>query len=540
MRLEFGPIVRMPRCVGSSMSCLIRMKIGRSGNATNAYVMRSYQESRKTVETFNIPPWTFAAIASCLAGVLALLFLDAKSFWLDEAASVEYADPHRSLAQVGLADGGHFSVYYLMLHMWLQFGTGDAHVRVLSVIPAVLAVACIFILGRQLFGTRSGAIAAFALALNPFFIAYAQEARGYSLLLLASIVSTLFFVRLVQRAGSNVDLLSYVAASVLMMYTHLFGIFVLAAQAAALPFFDGRSIQWRTMAIAALAILVLLLPLVYTAYRHGAASIDWIPQVTPKTVLGVFETLAGGLPLFLLYIALALYGVFRVFRNRGDGAVPDGAALGLVLTWLLVPVVLAIIFSELVKPIVVARYFIICLAPFALFAGSILGRVRNAALFATASFLFVTLSALGLLHYYFHTPKEDWRGAAGYILAHSQPDDVVVCDPWWTVTALRHALDRLPGGGRSPRLIGRSPLNPDRELDPRSIRARSLVATLDRHPRVWLILSEHDFAERFQHNLSAQTTMVEDALLSHKRLSIERAFFSIDVRLYSEAQKQRK
>jgi len=486
------------------------------------------------VETFNVPPWTFAAIASCLAGVLALLFLDAKSFWLDEAASVKYADPHRSLAQVGLADGGQFAVYYLMLHMWLRFGTSDAYVRVLSVIPAVLAVACIFILGRQLFGTRSGAIAAFALALNPFFIAFAQEARGYSLLLLASIVSTLFFVRLVQRAGSSVDLLSYVAASVLMMYTHLFGIFVLAAQAAALPFFDRRSMQWRRMAIAAVAIVVLLLPLAYSAYRHGAPSIDWIPQVTPKNVLGVFETLAGGLPLLLLYITLALYGVFRVFRNRADGAVPDGAAVGLVLTWLLVPVVLAIIFSELVKPIVVARYFIVCLAPLALFAGAILGRVRNPATFAAVSFLFVMLSALGLWHYYFHTPKEDWRGAAGYILAHSQPYDVVVCDPWWTVMALRHAIDRAPGVEGSPILVGHSILNPHNELDPRSMRARSLVATLNRHPRVWLILSEHDLSERFQHNLSAQTAMVEDALRSHKRLSVQRTFYSVDVRLYSE------
>jgi uncharacterized membrane protein len=217
-----------------------------------------------------LPRWIPAGVACGIAAALALLRIDSKSYWLDEAASVHIADLHLSLRSVALADGGNFALYYVLLHGWLRLGTSDAFVRFLSVIPAVLAVAAVFALGRRLWGVRAGAIAAGILAINPFFITYAQEARGYSLLLLASIVATLFFVRSIEDPESWFNPVAYVVTSVLLVYTHLFGIFVLAAHAVALPYLR-RAVPWRAVVPAAAAIVVLLLPLASVAHRKGMA-----------------------------------------------------------------------------------------------------------------------------------------------------------------------------------------------------------------------------------------------------------------------------
>jgi mannosyltransferase len=499
--------------------------------------MRSYPERQQPARSFIIPAWAFAVIACCLAAVLSLLFLDAKSFWLDEAESVNFADPSRHLGQVGLADGGNFALYYLLLHVWLRFGSSDAYVRILSVIPAVIAVACIYILGRRLFGTRAGTIAAFALALNPFFIAYAQEARGYSLLLLLSIISTLFFVRLVQQRGSRLDVLLYVIASVLMVYTHLLGIFVLAAHAVALLFFDKHLVPWRTIALAAVSIAVLLVPLAYFAYRHGAAGIAWIPPLSAGTVFEFLKTFAGGFPLLILYILLAGYAVAEAFRARASHASSEVASLGLVFAWLIVPIALTAIFSILITPMFVPRYLIVTLAPLTLFAGAVLGRIRGPVLLATVGIVFVVLSTRALWHYYLYEPKDDWRGVAAYVLSHSQSGDIVFCNPPWTVVPLRHAIDRLRRVEPSPLLVERTPLNSNRTLNPHSPEIRAFLDNLTSHPRVWLIVStRHGLAHGFQNNLSAQASIIEDTLKQHKRLSVERSFVAIDARLYSERQ----
>src|SRR2546425_3307417 len=118
-----------------------------------------------------------------LAAGLGFLRLGAKSGWLDEAESVAHARLGvRSLLHV--LDGGdpNMGLYYVLLHFWIRiFGESESAVRGLSVLFGVLAVPAIYLVGARLFGRAAGLVAALLLAVNAFFIQYAQEARSYSL-----------------------------------------------------------------------------------------------------------------------------------------------------------------------------------------------------------------------------------------------------------------------------------------------------------------------------------------------------------------------
>jgi mannosyltransferase len=135
-----------------------------------------------------------------LATATTLLFLGRKSFWLDESYS--FVAAHRELAdlfRLVVHDESNMSPYYLALHFWISLGRSEAWLRLLSVLPAIAAVPLFAVLVRSLAGRRAAVLAGFGLALNPMYVRYAQEARGYSLLVLSVVASSLIFVWAVHR-----------------------------------------------------------------------------------------------------------------------------------------------------------------------------------------------------------------------------------------------------------------------------------------------------------------------------------------------------
>jgi mannosyltransferase len=468
--------------------------------------------------------------------VLASLLLGDKSFWLDEAMSVSLADPHRHIISVGLSDGGNFALYYVLLHAWLQFGSGDGYARFMSVIPAVLAVAFMFALARLLFDdVRTAALAVFVLAINSFFIAYAQEARGYSLLLLLSIVSTLFFVRCFQRPASWRDAVCYVISSVLMVYTHFFGALVLASQAAMILVVERRGVPWRILRLAAAAIALTLVPLVYFAHRRGSVGIAWIAPTSAAAVGGLFEALAGGLLMLVFYAVLCACALVDI---RKDGTADRSSVtlppLRLLLIWLLLPIAIAVAFSALVTPIFIPRYLIICLPPLVLLVGAGLARIRRPVVLAVVGTLFVAASAQALWLYYLREPKDDWRGVAAFIASRVQPGDAVICNPPWVAVPFVHAMDRLPAAERPSPKVDTTPLVSYKLGDPRSAPAHAFFTSVSTHPRVWLLLSGSGFARSFEDDLNTKTTRIVGALTQSRRLSARRTFVGVELRLYAK------
>ncbi|GAB4429021.1 MAG: hypothetical protein D6742_14790 [Cyanobacteria bacterium J069] len=77
----------------------------------------------------------------------------------------------------------HTPLYFLLAHAWTKlWGSSVGALRSLSVLFSLISLALIGRLASQLFNSvKAGAIATTLLALSPFFVSYAQEARPYSL-----------------------------------------------------------------------------------------------------------------------------------------------------------------------------------------------------------------------------------------------------------------------------------------------------------------------------------------------------------------------
>ena len=92
-------------------------------------------------------------------------------------------------------------LYYWLLNLWVRlFGLSENGLRSLSVFASAATVGLTYDLGRRLFGRVAGLLAAFLLAIAPFHIYYAQEARMYALLTLwATLLVSSFIVFLQQE-----------------------------------------------------------------------------------------------------------------------------------------------------------------------------------------------------------------------------------------------------------------------------------------------------------------------------------------------------
>ena len=131
-------------------------------------------------------------------------------FWYDELYTAEVAPLGlRRLAEALIRGEGtieylrdappsYNAPYYAITHLWLTvtpFGPDEVGLRMLSLVAATGAVAVFTRTVGRLVDNRTGLIAGFILATNPFVVAYAGEARGYALALLATSLAALGLAR---------------------------------------------------------------------------------------------------------------------------------------------------------------------------------------------------------------------------------------------------------------------------------------------------------------------------------------------------------
>src|SRR5882757_1180181 len=112
---------------------------------------------------------------------------------------------------------------------WL-FGDSEVSLRLPSALLGIWAVFWIWRLARESYGAIPGLVAAAVLAVNAYHIHYSREARGYSLMVTAGLASVVYFLRCLRGEAKRSAQVGYVIATAVMLYAHLYGGFVAAAE----------------------------------------------------------------------------------------------------------------------------------------------------------------------------------------------------------------------------------------------------------------------------------------------------------------------
>ncbi len=439
-----------------------------------------------------VRPVHLVVAETVLAACLMSYALGRQSLWFDETATASVVHRGlRSAVRYALVNEPMTSLYLLGMRIWsVAFGESEVALRSVSLILGVALVPVVYALTARLFTAQTALVAGLLTAVSSTVVAEAQQARQYSLVLLLVALATLCFVRAVEL-GTQPSWLLYALVAALAVYAQVTVLLVVAAHALSLLALQKPEIRWRFVLVAAGGFALVVIPLFAAILRRGGGGLDWITSTTWSRVRDTFEMFAGGTGLLLLAAlvpcAFAFRAAWRTWSHSGRGI--EAWRYALLITWLFVPVIGILLFS-VVRPLFINRYMIGALPALVILVAAGVTAIRPWQLAAAFLAALVVLNGVVLVNWLgsdtttAHTgvPREDWRGAVAYVLAHANHDDAVVVQPRHLESAWQYYLRRNGSPRDAPVLAlaesGRFEDFADRQ---------QVQAVSEQHDRVWLV-----------------------------------------------------
>ncbi len=448
-----------------------------------------------------------------VAAALRLWHLGGRPLWFDETWSVLIArQPLEDIPGLVWRHDTIPPLYYLALNLWIGlFGEGEVAVRLPSVLASLAVVGGTFFLGRRVAGPHVGLLAAALLALSPFQVTAAQEARTYPFITLFGLAAGYGLWRALEQ-GRRRHWVLYAGGLALGLYTHHFSWLLVPAFAMFVLATPQTRAAWKPWVFWTAAAGVAYLPMVPFLFVQLFTARGW-PEIRPAfdllfltDLLGLFDF--GGQVLGMgtyyhhgtlpLASRPAILLPFLLLTVAGVAALRETRRRAFLFSYWCVPVVLAAAIS-LEWRLFFARYFSFVLPPFAIMvaagvlmlAGAARPTFRTAAAAGLAAYLLVfTLPSLSAV--YSATPAYDWRGAGKHVAAMAQAGDFILYVPAFTRIPFEYYFQ-----GTQPRMG----LNPDEV--PRGEQRRGeggpalrvavdpqrAAALAREHPRLWVVTS---------------------------------------------------
>ena len=419
--------------------------------------------SQRQWGTRSIPSWLPISLLMVFSAALFFYRLDGEGLWLDELTSVEDS----SLAPwAAFKENQLRPLYYFLLMGWMRLGSGDAWLRSLSVIFALISVFLVYRLGRRLSGEATGLLAALMLAVSPSFLNHTQEIRMYVLSLCLGVAGSLCLanILLIERSkkpeqkpeqkSEQKFFAGWALFRLLAIYTVPLNVTLLLPDVLMiwLRFRKERSVlfnaaKWLLLLgllwIPALqSVIAEASPSSSYASHHASAQPPSIAAlIRPLKFLTVWPFAVQENAIVALFyklftpllVALAAAGLIRKHRSP---------ALFWAFAWLILPVLPIIAFSYLSVPIWVNRYLLF-VSPY-LFILLAAGFVRLWQQWRIAAVVMATLYLLavsgGVVHHYTSQERPDYKFNIATIEQYEQPGDAVVWGYYYT-KPLRYYYD---------------------------------------------------------------------------------------------------
>lgn len=191
---------------------------------------------------------------------------EGRSVGLEELRKYQRPNPEKStidtIASLAAEEPQHPPLYFAIARFWLHiFGASVAILRGLSAWISLLILPGVYWLCRQLFNrSLPGWIAVALIAISPFHLLYAREAREYSLWMLITVLSGIALLRAI-RFSTKSSWAIYGATVTIGLYT--FPFFLLSALGHGIYAIAMERFKWsQTLAAYLLASLIGLLAFV--------------------------------------------------------------------------------------------------------------------------------------------------------------------------------------------------------------------------------------------------------------------------------------
>jgi mannosyltransferase len=404
------------------------------------------------------PDWVWLLSFLILGAVVRLVNIGARSLWFDEAISALAVRYDLATIVSQRLEPMAPPLYLLLLGFWMRvwallgLSANETALRGMSALFSTAAMIPVFAIGRRMFDRRTGLLAAALMMILPFQIAFAQEARSYSLIILCGALLLWAFVRALDHDQVRDWIVFGVIGMIALYVNYLLALLIVVFHLYVLLLPTRRHWLIR-LALIDVVLALSLLPLVPAMLQQGR-QVSALYKVNQPTVLLPLVTatflLFGNVtdPLALiglaLFVTLALLGlvalpvVRRAVRRQIDGRL-------LLLLAIAMPPVIMLVLSWLIQSPYYDRWLAFVTPALVLFIAQGITPRPNA-LYQSLLVALIGLAAVRLVGYYTQpdAARPPFREASAYIAAQAQPGDVVFHLHDSTFASFRYYAPDLP------------------------------------------------------------------------------------------------
>ena len=380
--------------------------------------------------------------------------LSNESIWLDEAFSIVRAK--FDLSQILFRPENSPPLYYIILHGWINlFGDSEFSVRFPSVLFGSLSILMMYKVGNQIFNKDVGVLSSLLLGVSVFHIRYSQEARTYSLSVFLTLLSMYFFIKLL-RNTSYKGLFSYIIFSALLIYSHIYGLFIIISQniyIIILFLFSEETFEFnlKRWILTQILLIILFIPwasIFVTQTINVVQSGFWIPTPGLFSIMKSFITYSGSTLIFLLFMILFPFSIISYEKISGNFRrknffqsieffqwkirLLNTDKIFLLLVWLLTPIILPFIIYRLSTPIYFTKYTIVASLAFYLLVSKGISNIHYKYLKIIIVSVIIVFSMIYIWKYYTKINKEQWRDVAYYINTDANDGDLILFNAGYT------------------------------------------------------------------------------------------------------------
>ncbi len=390
--------------------------------------------------------------------------IDFQSIWWDEGHSIFVAEHSIPNIPTLPAMDVHPPAYFSLLHLWMGLtGNSEFALRYLSTIFSILTIALLWRFAVTLSPASSsqrlviGGLAALFTALSPFYIAYAQEVRSYTMITFLAVGSTFSLWQLIRQEYQRTWLITYILFTTACLYTHYFTIFLLLFQNLVWLIWVGQrsltqqKIHWpsgQIWIVGQIVTFILFVPQLQLALRQVTTYTN--PNLVPPSLsdfishswqaytLGLtIEATQVRWGMWLIVGVLVIASALLFVRQRNRSQSNDvSIAVSFLLTWFLLPLLAYYLILQR-QPSFEPRYMILITPSLFLFLALILSQLITKtttlayrATFYVFSGLIVISFAISLQSYFTNEAffKDDSAGVAAWLAEETTANDVVYID----------------------------------------------------------------------------------------------------------------
>jgi len=352
-------------------------------------------------------------IVTLLGVILRLYKLGSHNLWFDELGTILYTS--LSIFKSGNAFSHH--LYYVILKYWIfLFGKSELSLRFPSVLFGILSILLIYRLGRITFNRKVGIISAFILAISPMHIWYSQEARGYSLSVLLTMLVVYFFYTIL-KSHKKSYITGFIIVSILAFSNNYFSLYSVITASVFLILYSYKqsfmgkmrfkkieSVRQRKdwLILKILVILIFVIPQLYSLYLNIIKIVDnfWIPKPTFAAILATFYNFNAGynsmaMVNFIMFITLSLLLIYGIWEWRET----KRAELIQLSLFLFAPIIVTFIISQKI-PVYLDRQLMFFSPFYYILISAGLAKINNR-MISAGIYIIIAFSSLLCLNNYF-------------------------------------------------------------------------------------------------------------------------------------------